>query len=543
MEYTFCISDEQNAFSTIFYFSKKIKKGSNLSLFSEVSFLDTETLFVQQESLSIPSDTSVKKSLSKRAKMERFLYESDDVKSILLWLENFSIPNKNLTRKSLEPLLLKTISELDVMIEKQINSILHHKQFQALEASWRGLAYIIDQKETQDKEDKSKIKVLNCSWKTLSKDFDKSIEFDQSAFYKLVHSNEYDTSGGEPFGVIIGDYQVSHKPQKGLKTNDIDTLKDISRVAAASFSPFITSADSSLFSVDDYSGLGSYINWSKNFEQPEYSKWRALRDMDESRFIGITVPNILMRKPYKEDGTRKEGFKFKESIKDPQKDHLWGNAAYAFSGVLLRAFSESGWFGQIRGMEPGFRTKGLVCDLPAAQFENEKYQKNSKPSVNLQIGDKSEKILSDNGFIPIIPVKGCEHLVFFSNASVQKAKQYNSLAATVNSKLSTMLQYIFCVSRFAHYLKILGREKLGTYSSAELCERDLQKWLHQYTASGDSTSDSVRCKYPLYSGQVKVKEMVGKPGSYYSIIQIQPHFQLVQMISSIRLVTEFTPQH
>jgi len=497
VEYTFCISDEQNAFSTIFYFSKKIKKGSNLSLFSEVSSLDTETLFVQQESLSIPSNTSVKKSLSKRAKMERFLYESDDVKSILLWLENFSIPNKNLTRKSLEPLLLKTISELDVMIEKQINSILHHKQFQALEASWRGLAYIIDQKETQDKEDKSKIKVLNCSWKTLSKDFDKYI----------------------------------------------DTLKDISRVAAASFSPFITSAYSSLFSVDDYSGLGSYINWSKNFEQPEYSKWRALRDMDESRFIGITVPNILMRKPYKEDGTRKEGFKFKESIKDPQKDHLWGNAAYAFSGVLLRAFSESGWFGQIRGMEPGFRTKGLVCDLPAAQFENEKYQKNSKPSVNLQIGDKSEKILSDNGFIPIIPVKGCEHLVFFSNASVQKAKQYNSLAATVNSKLSTMLQYIFCVSRFAHYLKILGREKLGTYSSAELCERDLQKWLHQYTASGDSTSDSVRCKYPLYSGQVKVKEMVGKPGSYYSIIQLQPHFQLDQMISSIRLVTEFTPQH
>ena len=512
-------------------------------MLSEVSFLDTETLFVQQESEPIPLDSTVKKSLSKHAQMERFLYESDDVKSILLWLENFSISNTIVNKKSLEPLLLKTISELDVMIEKQINNILHHKEFQALEASWRGLAYIIDQKETQDKEDKSKIKVLNCSWQTLSKDFDKSIEFDQSAFYKLVHSNEYDMSGGEPFGVIIGDYQVSHKPKKGLRTNDIDTLKDIARVAAASFSPFITSADSSLFAVDDYSELGTYINWSKNFEQPEYSKWRALREMDESRFIGITVPNILMRKPYKEDGTRSEGFKFKESINDPQKEHLWGNAAYAFSGVLLRAFSESGWFGQIRGMEPGFRTKGLVCDLPAAQFETDKYQKNSKPSVNLQIGDKSEKILSDNGFIPIIPVKGCEHLVFFSNASVQQAKEYNSLAATVNSKLSTMLQYIFCVSRFAHYLKLLGREKLGTYSSAELCERDLQKWLHQYTASGDSTSDSVRSKYPLYSGQVKVKEMIGKPGSYSSIIQLQPHFQLDQMISSIRLVTEFTPQH
>jgi type VI secretion system protein ImpD len=508
---------------------------------SNVSFIESNSEFVQDKCAK-SSIYLAKKSLSNRSVIRRFLRERNDAKSILLWIEHSSFSLNEINKKNLLSLLLKTVSELDLMIEKQINIILHHNQFQALEASWRGLLYLIDQKELQDKEEKIKIKVLDCSWQTLSKDFDKSIEFDQSEFYKLIYSNEYDMSGGEPFGVIIGDYQISHKHKKGFSSNDIDTLKDVARVASASFAPFITSAHPSLFAVDDFSELGSYINWSKNFDQPEYVKWRSLRDMDESRFLGITLPNILMRAPYKADGSRSEAFKFKEIIKNPQVDQLWGNAAYAFSGVLLRAFVESGWFGQIRGMQPGYRKKGLVCDLPVSQFETDKYQKSCKPSVNLQVGDRAEKILADNGFIPISPIVGCEHLVFFSNASVQNPGGFDSLEATVNAKLSSMLQYTFCVSRFAHYLKLLGREKLGTYSSAELCERELQKWLHQYTAGGDSSSEEIRSKYPLYSAQVKIKEMVGKPGCYYSVMQLQPHFQMDQMVSSIKLVTELTPQ-
>lgn len=509
-------------------------------MLNEVSFLESNLLFLNDEG-SAPSYFSAKKILSNRSSIHRFLRESDDVKSLLLWIDHSSLSLKDLNKNSLLSILLKTVNEFDVLIEKQINTILHHKEFQKLEASWRGLSYLIDQKELHDKEEKIKVKMLDCSWQTLSKDLNKAIEFDQSEFFKLVYSNEYDMSGGEPFGVLIGDYQISHKPKKGLSTNDIDTLKDISRIAAAAFVPFITSAQPSLFGVDDFSDLGSYINWSKNFEQAEYIKWQSLREMEESRYLGVTLPNILMRSVYKADGTRNEAFKFKEIIKDPKTDHLWGNAAYAFSSVLVRAFAESGWFGQIRGLEPGYRKKGLVCDLPVVPFETDKYRKGSKPSVNLQVGDRAEKMLSDNGFIPISPISGCDHLVFFSNASVHKPGQYDTLAATVNAKLSSMLQYILCVSRFAHYLKVLGREKLGTYSSAELCERDLQKWLHQYTAGGDSASEELRSKYPLYSAQVKVREMIGKPGCYSSVIQLQPHFQLDQMISSIKLVTELTP--
>lgn len=265
--------------------------------------------------------------------------------------------------------------------------------------------------------------------------------------------------------------------------------------------------------------------------------------MDDARFIGLTLPQILMRPPYKIDGLRSEGFKFKEHIDDPQRHHLWGSAAYAFAGVLIRAFSDSGWFGQIRGMQPGQKRKGLVCDLPVCQYETDLYRHSAKPSVNLLVSDSAEKSLSDQGFIPLSPIPGCEHLVFYSNASVQKPQSYERLEDNINAKLSAMLQYILCVSRFAHYIKVLGRDKIGSSSSAEQCQAELQKWLHQYTTASESATDEVRSKYPLRSAQVQVKEMRGKPGHFYSIIQLQPHFQLDQMVSSIKLVTELTPRN
>ena len=328
-----------------------------------------------------------------------------------------------------------------------------------------------------------------------------------------------------------------------MSTNDIDILKDISRTAAAAFAPFITSAHPSFFGADNFSDLASHLDFSHTFNQIEYTKWNSLRGMDDARFLGLTLPYILMRAPYKNDGSCNAAFQFSEVIKDPQKDHLWGNASFAFAGVLIRAFSESAWFGQIRGLQPGKKNKGLVCDLPVCQYETDLYRGRSKPSVNLLIGDRAEKTLSDNGFIPLSAVPGSEHLVFYSNSSTQKPHEYDSLAATVNAKLSSMLQYILCVSRFAHYIKVLGREKIATFKNAEICERELQKWLYQYTTASDSASDAVRSRYPLQSAQVQVKEIRGKPGHYYSTIQLQPHFQLDQMVSSIKLVTELTPKN
>ncbi|WDE03287.1 type VI secretion system contractile sheath large subunit [Thalassomonas viridans] len=479
--------------------------------------------------------------LKNKQLVERFLRETDLLKALLLWLENAAGKPVSFDKKHVLPVLLKAVNEIDRQLERQLNVILHHREFQALEAGWRCLAYLIGQKAAYDKEQKVKVKLLDCSWQVLSKDINRAIEFEQSEFFKLVYNNEYDMSGGEPFGAIIGNYYIG-QGNRGTG-RDIDVLKDIARTCAAAFAPFITSVHPSFFGADDFSDLAGHSDFSHFFEQGQYLKWHTLRTMEEARFLGLTLPYILIRAPYLNDGSRREGFKFKEAISDVQRDHLWGNAAFAFAGVLVRAFSESGWFGQIRGMVPGQRKKGLVCDLPLCRYETDLYQQSPKPSVNLLVGDRAEKALSDLGFIPLSAVPGSEHLVFYSNASVQKPLQFDALPANVNAKLSAMLQYILCVSRFAHYLKVLGREKVGSYQSARLCEQELQTWLHQYTTASDSASDEVRSKYPLHSARIQVKEMQGKPGHYYSVIQLQPHFQLDQMVSSIKLVTELTPKH
>jgi type VI secretion system protein ImpD len=505
-----------------------------------ITFVENEVFTEEVNNETIKTSAQ---QLQKKHLVERFLRESDIAKSLMLWLENSSYNTNKIEKSSVLALLRKAIAGIDKQRAKQINSIIHHSEFQALEAAWRGVLYVVGQKESNDKHQKVKVKVLDCSWKTLCKDVNKAIEFDQSEFFKLVYNNEYDMSGGEPFGVLIGNYQISHQNRKGTSTNDIDILKDIARTAAAAFSPFITSAHPSFFGADNFSDLASHLDFTHTFNQIEYTKWNSLRVMDDARFLGITLPYILMRAPYANDGSRNEAFQFSEVIKDPQKDHLWGNASFAFAGVLIRAFSESAWFGQIRGMQPGKKSKGLVCDLPVCPYETDLYRGRSKPSINLLISDRSEKALSDNGFIPLSAVPGSEHLVFYSNSSAQKPYEYDSLPATVNAKLSSMLQYILCISRFAHYIKVLGREKIGSFNNAELCERELQKWLYQYTTASDSASDEVRSKYPLRSAQVQVKEMRGKPGHYYSTIQLQPHFQLDQMVSSIKLVTELTPKN
>ncbi|WP_394203321.1 type VI secretion system contractile sheath large subunit [Shewanella waksmanii] len=506
-----------------------------------ISFVDDEIF--QHDAACTFAASEPQLRLKNKHLVERFLREPNSRRSLLLWLENSGASLPRLDKQSIYPLLLKAVNEIDRKIAQQLNAIIHHPSVQQLEASWRGVLYLVEQKQRCDKSERVKVKLLDCSWKTLSKDINKAIEFDQSEFFKLIYNNEFDMSGGEPFGVVVGDYMIGNRQYGGQGFNDIEVLKEISRTAAAAFAPFISSVSPTFFGADDFSDLAVSTHYADTFEQPEYIKWHAFRRMDDARFIGLTLPQILMRPPYRIDGLRSEGFKFKEQISQPQRDHLWGNAAYAFAGILIRAFTESGWFGQIRGMQPGQKKKGLVSDLPVCQYETDLHRKTSKPSVNLLVTDSAEKSLSDQGFIPLSPIPGCEHLVFYSNASVQKPQQYERLEESINAKLSAMLQYILCVSRFAHYIKVLGRDKVGSSLSAEQCQSELQKWLHQYTTASESASDEIRSKYPLRSAQVQVKEMRGKPGHFYSIIQLQPHFQLDQMVSSIKLVTELTPRN
>lgn len=507
---------------------------------SPLSFVDSQTLYEEDaSSKNADLDWCIQSQV-----VDQFLAHDDYLLALRIWLERDNQQHgKVWSASEIKPVLLRAIRDIDERLNSQVNEIIHHSKFQQLEASWRGVKYVCDQAAKNNGNAASKVKLISLNWKELSKDISKAIEFDQSQLFKLIYDNEFNTPGGEPFGLIIGDYLISHKSRAGSSVNDIDVLRAISHTAAAAFSPFIVGAEPSMFGVDHFSELASVRDVGAQFAQNEYVLWHRLREQEDARFLGIMAPHILMREPYRQDGSRDEGFLFTECIENTERDFLWGNAAYGFAAVALRAFRESGWFSQIRGLQPGLYKHGLIFDLPNSKFRFSRRVSRAKPSVNLQVTDRLEKQLSDNGFIPVSTVPQTEHLVLYSNTSVHLPKKYDSKAVAVNSRLSSMLQYILCVSRFAHYLKIMGRERIGVFDNAQSIERDMQSWLHGYTTASDEASDEIRARYPLCEAKIQVKDRQDKPGYFYSIIHLQPHFQLDQMVSSIRLVTELAPQH
>lgn len=510
----------------------------------------TNDLFIETGSLTFCSSNSEdynckhkRSSYADSGWLEHFLQEANSCDALFYWIKNSGISCKSLNKSLLQILLAEEIARIDSLMSRQLNVLLHHCDFQKLEASWRGVLYLAEQAERYDNEGLSKIKILPLSWRELSRDLTRAIDFDQSELFKLIYGNEFDMPGGEPFGVLVGDYQISSQNRSEATVNDIDLLKDIAQIAAASFAPFLTTPHPSMFGVNHFSELGSITDLTSHFQQEEYHQWRTLRSMDDARFIGLIVPFVLMRPLYDDDGRHSLDFNFTESRSEIQSDYLWGSACYSFVAVLIRAFAESGWFGQIRGIKSGKYNHGLVTDLAACQEVTTAYRKNNLPSVDLLVGEKFEMELSENGFIPLSAIPYTDHCAFFSNSSVHKPPLFSSRLTAENARLATMLQYLLCVSRFAHYIKIMGRDKIGSFQSPSDCEQELQHWLHSYTTASDSASEEVRARCPLNAASIKIQEIRGQPGRYSSVIQLKPHFQLNQMVTSIRLVTDLTPKN
>ncbi len=471
--------------------------------------------------------------------LEHFLKEKSEWKLLRLLIEFFRKPGApNPDKRAVTNHIQVLIASFDDAINKQINKVIHHKRFQKLEASWRGLYSLVEQSDYYDTEKQIKIRALDISWKELSKDLDKAIDFDQSNIFNLIYSSEFDTPGGEPYGLILGDYEISHKVQPGIPYNDTHTLRALSAVTGAAFAPFIGGAHPSLLGLDDFSELGLGANISSVFDLPEYASWRSLRSHDDSRYLGLTVPKVLMRPPYEDDGTRADSFCFREETHDSNKDYLWGNAIYAFGSVTIRAFANSGWFANIRGFQRGVVSGGLVTDLMTQSFSTDKKYLITKPSTDTLITDRIEKELSEQGLIPLSYCKDTENLVFYSNNSLQLPIEYDKISATVNARLSAMLQYILCVSRFAHYIKVIARDKIGSFAKPKDCEDYLQRWLLGYATANDDSPLELKAKHPLREAKVQVKEQPGNPGNYLCITHLQPHFQLDQLVSSIKMVTD-----
>ncbi len=431
--------------------------------------------------------------------------------------------------KNTEAMINARIAQIDKLISDQLNEIMHHPDFQKLEASWRGLHYLVSQSETGER---MKIRVLNTSKKDLLKDMEKASEFDQSALFKKIYEEEYGMFGGSSYGALIGDYEFSNHPQ------DIALLEKISQVAAAAHAPFIAAASPQLFNWDSFEELGAPRDLSKIFAGPEYAKWRSFRESEDSRYVALVLPHILMRLPYGKDNVPVEAFDFEEYVdgKDSSK-YLWGNAAYALGTRLTDAFAKYSWCAAIRGVEGG----GLVEGLPTHTFKTDEGEVALKCPTEIAITDRREKEFADLGFIPLVHCKGTDYAAFFSTQTVNKPKVYDTDAANASARLSSQLQYILATSRFAHYLKSIMRDKIGSFMTRKNAEDFLNRWISNYVLLDDDASQEMKAQFPLREARVDVTEIPGKPGAYRAVAFLKPHYQLDELAVSLRLVAELPP--
>jgi type VI secretion system protein ImpC len=431
--------------------------------------------------------------------------------------------------KDTDEMIAKRIAQLDTLISGQLNEVLHSEPFQKLEGAWRGLHYFVQQTETSTS---LKIKLMNVSKNDLFKDLDKAVEFDQSQLFKKIYEEEYGTLGGKPFGALIGDYEFGRHPQ------DVAFLEKISGVAATSHAPFIAASSPSMFNFESYTELAGPRDLEKIFDNEAYLKWNMFRKSDDSRYVGLCLPHVLLRLPYGKETVPVEEFDFEEDVDGRNhKKYLWGNAAYAFAARLTDAFARHEWCAAIRGVEGG----GLVEGLPAHTFTTDDGDIATKCPTEIAITDRRENELAKLGFIPLSYYKGTDTAAFMGAQSAQKPQLYLDDDANANSRLSSQLQYIFACSRFAHFLKAMMRDKIGSFMSRDQCEAFLNRWISKYVLLDDMAPQDLKAKFPLREARIEVAEIPGKPGSYNAVAFLRPHFQLEALSISLRLVAKLPP--
>jgi type VI secretion system protein ImpC len=433
--------------------------------------------------------------------------------------------------RNLTQTIKKAVSAIDQAMSKQLAAILHEEKLQKLEGSWRGLHHMVMNSETGQT---LKIRMLNLSKRELFRDLDKAVEFDQSQTFKKIYEEEFGIAGGEPYGCMIGDFEFSNHPE------DIDLLSKMSNVAAAGFCPFISAAGSDLFGFDDYTELSKPRDLGGIFESQEYIKWRSFRDSEDSRFVTLVMPRVLSRLPYGETTKPVESFNFEEFEQDESgmskaadhHDYCWMNASYVMGTTLTQAFSENSWCTAIRGAEGGGKVEGL----PSHLFKSDDGDTDQKCPTEIGITDRREAELSGQGFLPLCHYKNTDYSVFFGAQSTQKPKAYDDPDATANASISARLPYLMATSRIAHYLKVMARDKVGSFMEANDCERWLNQWIKQYTNSNPEASAEMKAKYPLAEARVEVKEIPGQPGSYSAVAYLKPWLQMEELTTSLRMV-------
>jgi type VI secretion system protein ImpC len=423
------------------------------------------------------------------------------------------------------------IEAIDAQLSTQLAAIMHHEKFKALEGSWRGLHYLVTNSNTGRD---LKVRVINASKRELGRDLEKAIEFDQSTLFKKIYENEFGTPGGEPYSALVGDYYF------GAGQEDVELLRNVSGVAAAAFAPFISAAGPGMFGFETFEELSKPRDLADKFQSTEFSKWRGFRDTEDSRFVTLTMPRVLARQPYGAATKSIDEFGYEEAPYSAEgapkpmahDDYCWMNAAYALATRMTAAFSDSGWTTAIRGAEGG----GKVADLPTHQFLSDDGDMSEQCPTEIAITSRREKELSDLGFLPLSHYKNTDYAVFFGAQTTQKPKKFDRAEATENAAISARLPYIMASSRFAHYLKVMARDKIGSFMEVEDVEVWLNRWILNYVNEAEGGGQEIRAKFPLREAKVVVSVVPGSPGSYNAVAYLRPWLQMEELTASLRLV-------
>ncbi len=425
------------------------------------------------------------------------------------------------------------VSKIDSIVSRQLAEIMHNERFQKLEGSWRGLKYLVDNSETGES---MKLRVLNYSKSDLHKDLSRASEFDQSEIFKKVYRDEFGTPGGTPYTTLVGDYEFSHSPQ------DMECLQLMSNVAAAAFAPFLTAPSPRMFGFDSWEEVPNPRDLKKRMETDEYIKWRSFRDSEDSRFAVMTMPRVMARLPYGANTTPTDEFGFEEvplgkkgePIEVAHDQYCWMNAAYALAGRLTSAFADTGWCTAIRGRENG----GTVEGLPSHVVKTKKGDMKQKCPTEVLISDRREKEFSDMGFLTLNNYKSSDFAVFMGAQTCQKPKSYQDSDAQANAEISARLPYIMAASRLTHYVKCIGRDKIGSFMEASDCQDWLHDWIHNYVTPDPKPDAKQKARYPLAEASVVVEEIPGSPGAYNARIHMRPWLQMEELNAAMSMVAK-----
>ncbi len=440
-------------------------------------------------------------------------------------------------RQALAAAIDRDVVAIDRLISAQLDAILHHPRLRVLEGRWRGLAWLVSRMSLGGR---VKLKILNVGWPEICRDLERAAEFDQSQLFRAVYEDEFGSPGGEPYGMLIVDHEVRHRPGPGATTDDVTAVASLSAVAAAAFAPLVINAAPALLGVDAFSELSGVDDPTSGFVAAEYQRWRGLATREDIRFIAVSLPRSLARLPWDETLERHRGFRYRELAAD-QEDRVWSGAGYMIAACVVRAFETFSWPADMRGYDTDRLGGGVVEDLPEPRFSVDPAQGLERPALEITLSDRQERTLVAAGLLPISTLPFGGQALVGAARSLQTTGRYvgaNANAASANARLSAQFNTMICVSRFAHYVKVMGRDMVGSMKTAEQIQRLLQDWLMRFANANTNPGQDMMAKYPLRSAAVTVAEQPGKPGVYSCTIQLQPHFQLDDIAASFRLMTE-----